>query len=70
MNALQSLHDQTDEAFARRLFDALPAMRRGPGDKSTPVQSTAGSDAVSTDTPQATDAGSDSASCEVGGVEV
>ena len=52
MNDLQQLHNQANDAFARRLLDALPAMRFKFGDLSQAIQSDAGGAPVCPDAPQ------------------
>ena len=64
MNDLQQLHNQKDDAFARRLLDALPAMRCGPSGISQAIQSDAGGAPVRTDAAQGgTEPGRDSGGC-------
>ena len=52
MNDLQQLHNQANDAFARRLLDALPAMRFKFGYISQAIQSDAGGAPVRPDAPQ------------------
>ena len=64
MNDLQQLHNTTDDAFARRLLDALPAMRFKFGDISQAIESDAGGAPVRTDAAGNTDARSGFGGCE------
>ena len=57
---LQTMHDKTNEAFARRLLDALPAMRGKLGYISQAKQSATGGPPVRADAAQGgVDEGSD-----------
>jgi len=70
-NDLQQLHDKTDEAFARRLSHALPAMRCKLGYISQTIQSDAGGPHLRPDPAQGFFVeGSDIGGCESAGVKV
>ena len=49
---MQQLQNQADDAFTRRLLDALPAMRCGPSGISQAIQSDAGGAPVCPDAAQ------------------
>lgn len=42
MSDMHTLHDQANDAFARRLLDALPAMRSKFGDLSQAIETPSG----------------------------
>ena len=67
---MQSMHDAADEAFVRRIFDALPAMRRRPGDISQTFQGATGRPLARIDEAGIAEPGSDLGGSESAGVKL